>query len=98
MGYDDLDKLNQKINDGFFEAGKIVKDNWKKLNNPDKIMDELNNVGNTLVDTGIKIKDKWDKLDVKKIQNDLIDTTIEVKDKVVEVSKSIKDSILKIFG
>jgi hypothetical protein len=98
MGFDDLDKLNQKINDGFFEAGKIVKDNWKKINNPDKFKEELNNVGNTLIDAGIKIKDKWDKLNVKKFQNDLVDTTIEVKDKVVEVSKNIKDSILNIFG
>lgn len=101
IGNNDLNKLNQLINDGLFEAGKIVKDKLKDINGTV--------VKDKLVETGLKLKDKWNNFDGKKFQNDFVQESVVIKDKLVdnskklfkniqEASKEIKDSFLKIFG
>lgn len=88
-GYDDLNKINQKINDGIFENGKLVKD--KLVEAGKRVKQKWDNFDGKkfkedIMDETIHIKDK------------VIETSKKVLINLEEAGKSIKDSFSRIFG
>lgn len=88
-GYDDLNKINQKINDEIMEKGKVIKDTLSQTGN--KIKEKWDKFDgkkfqDELVEDSIVVKDK------------VVETSKKVFNTLEEAGKAVKDSLWKIFG